>query len=424
MNQSAQLFSRARSVIPGGVNSPVRAFRNVDGDPFFVQSAKGAYITDADGRQLIDYIGTWGPAILGHAPQPVLDAVHAAVDRGLGYGIPAPAEVDMAEMITDMVPSVEKVRMVNSGTEATMSALRLARGYTKRNKVLKFIGCYHGHADPFLAAAGSGVATFSVPGTPGVPEAVVADTLLAPYNDLEACREIFSREGSEIAAVIVEPVAANMGLVLPKEGFLQGLRDLTKQYGALLIFDEVITGFRLSYGGAQARFRIVPDLTTFGKIIGGGLPVGAFGGRADIMRHVSPEGEVYQAGTLSGNPLAMAAGIATLGILKHKDYDELERTVAAFARELEDILRSKGVPIQVHTIASMFTPYFYDGPVTNFAEVQKCDQNLFEQFYRQMRAQGIFLAPSGYETGMVSFAHSSDDFSRTLDAARKVQFTK
>ena len=424
MNQSAQLFSRARSVIPGGVNSPVRAFRNVDGDPFFVQSAKGAYITDADGHQLIDYIGTWGPAILGHAPQPVLDAVHAAVDRGLGYGIPAPAEVDMAEMITDRVPSVEKVRMVNSGTEATMSALRLARGYTKRNKVLKFIGCYHGHADPFLAAAGSGVATFSVPGTPGVPEAVVADTLLAPYNDLEACREIFSREGSEIAAVIVEPVAANMGLVLPKEGFLQGLRDLTKQYGALLIFDEVITGFRLSYGGAQARFRIVPDLTTFGKIIGGGLPVGAFGGRADIMRHVSPEGEVYQAGTLSGNPLAMAAGIATLGILKHKDYDELERTVAAFARELEDILRSKGVPIQVHTIASMFTPYFYDGPVTNFAEVQKCDQNLFEQFYRQMRAQGIFLAPSGYETGMVSFAHSSDDFSRTLDAARKVQFTK
>ena len=312
MNQSAQLFSRARSVIPGGVNSPVRAFRNVDGDPFFVQSAKGAYITDADGRQLIDYIGTWGPAILGHAPQPVLVAVHAAVDRGLGYGIPAPAEVDMAEMITDMVPSVEKVRMVNSGTEATMSALRLARGYTKRNKVLKFIGCYHGHADPFLAAAGSGVATFSVPGTPGVPEAAVADTLLAPYNDLEACREIFSREGSEIAAVIVEPVAANMGLVLPKPGFLEGLREITRQYGALLIFDEVITGFRASFGGAQARFGIDPDLTTFGKIIGGGLPVGAFGGKRQYMENVAPRGAVYQAGTLSGNPLAMAAGLATL----------------------------------------------------------------------------------------------------------------
>lgn len=423
-SRSEELFSEAKKFIPGGVNSPVRACHNVHCDPLFIRKGKGSHIIDVDGNEFIDFIMSWGPMILGHAEESVTRAVVEAAGRGTSYGAPCPDEVVLAKEVCAAMPSLDMVRMVNSGTEATMSALRLARGYTKRNKVLKFIGCYHGHADPFLAAAGSGVATFSVPGTPGVPEAVVADTLLAPYNDLEACREIFSREGSEIAAVIVEPVAANMGLVLPKEGFLQGLRDLTKQYGALLIFDEVITGFRLSYGGAQARFRIVPDLTTFGKIIGGGLPVGAFGGRADIMRHVSPEGEVYQAGTLSGNPLAMAAGIATLGILKHKDYDELERTVAAFARELEDILRSKGVPIQVHTIAPMFTPYFYDGPVTNFAEVQKCDQNLFEQFYRQMRAQGIFLAPSGYETGMVSFAHSSDDFSRTLDAARKVQFTK
>ena len=307
MNQSAQLFSRARSVIPGGVNSPVRAFRNVDGDPFFVQSAKGAYITDADGRQLIDYIGTWGPAILGHAPQPVLDAVHAAVDRGLGYGIPAPAEVDMAEMITDMVPSVEKVRMVNSGTEATMSAIRLARGYTGRRKIIKFIGCYHGHVDSLLVAAGSGALTFGEPDSAGVPREMTQLTLTVPYNDREAVKKAFELHGSDIAAVILEPFPANAGLYFPQNDFLHFLREITLRHDALLIFDEVMTGFRVAPGGVQQLYGITPDLTCMGKVIGGGLPVGAFGGRSEIMDCLSPLGPVYQAGTLSGNPVAMAA---------------------------------------------------------------------------------------------------------------------
>ena len=314
------------------------------------------------------------------------------------------------------------VRMVHSGTEATMSALRLARGVTGRDKVLKFIGCYHGHADPFLAAAGSGIATFSIPGTPGVPAAVVADTLLAPYNDLAAVEALFAEYGKDIAAVIVEPVAANMGLVLPVPGFLEGLRNLTRQHGSLLIFDEVITGFRVAFGGAQARFGIDADLTTFGKIIGGGLPVGAFGGKRTYMEHVAPRGEVYQAGTLSGNPLAMAAGIATVRELRRQDYAALEARTAAFAGELAAILAAKGVPIQVPTIASMFCPYFSETPVRNFAQAKACDQKLFTTFYQQMRQQGIYLAPSGFETGMVSFAHTDDDFSKALDAARKVTF--
>ena len=293
---------------------------------------------------------------------------------------------------------------------------------TKRHKVLKFIGCYHGHADPFLAAAGSGVATFSIPGTPGVPPAVVADTLLAPYNDLDAVKECFARHGADIAAIIVEPVAANMGLVPPLPGFLEGLRLLADQYGSLLIFDEVITGFRAAFGGAQARFNIDPDLTTFGKIIGGGLPVGAFGGKRRFMEHVAPQGEVYQAGTLSGNPLAMAAGLATLRKLKTLDYAALEARTRAFAEALRDILRAKGVPVQMPTLASMFCPFFSEAPVTNFVQAQACDQKLFTSFYKQMRAQGIYLAPSGFETGMVSFVHSDDDFNRALDAARKVLF--
>ena len=424
MNESTsrRLFEQACELIPGGVNSPVRACHNVHSLPLFIAEAHGCRLKDVDGQEYIDFVLSWGPMLLGHDHPEVTKAVRDAAGRGTSYGAPCPDEVTLAQMVVDAMPSLEMVRMVNSGTEATMSALRLARGVTGRDKVLKFIGCYHGHADPYLAAAGSGVATFSIPGTPGVPAAVVADTLLAPYNDLAAVETIFARHGDSIAAVIVEPVAANMGLVLPKAGFLEGLRAITAKHGALLIFDEVITGFRASYGGAQERFGITPDLTTFGKIIGGGLPVGAFGGKRAIMEHVAPRGEVYQAGTLSGNPLAMAAGIATLRQLKNMDYAALERRVSAFAHELRDILAAKNVPIQMPTIASMFCPYFSETPVRNFADAQKCDQKLFTAFYKQMREQGINLAPSGFETGMVSFAHTDDDFNKALDAARKVNF--
>ncbi|SDF62741.1 glutamate-1-semialdehyde 2,1-aminomutase [Desulfovibrio legallii] len=423
MDQRSQaLWRRACAVIPGGVNSPVRACHNVDSLPLFIAEAHGCRLTDADGREYVDFVLSWGPMILGHDEPSVTAAVCAAAARGTSYGAPCPDEVLLAEEVTAAMPSLEMVRMVNSGTEATMSALRLARAVTGRDKVLKFIGCYHGHADPFLAAAGSGVATFAIPGTPGVPAAVVADTLLAPYNDLAAAEACFAAHGPQIAAVIVEPVAANMGLVLPRPGFLEGLRALTRKHGSLLILDEVITGFRLAYGGAQARFHLDPDLTTFGKIIGGGLPVGAFGGKRAYMEKIAPSGGVYQAGTLSGNPLAMAAGLATLRRLKTADYAALEARTAAFARELHDILAAKGVPIQVPTIASMFTPYFSEGPVTCFAEAQACDQSLFTAFYKQMRAQGIYLAPSGFETGMVSFAHTEADFAKALDAARAVRF--
>lgn len=419
---SRQLFEKAQVVIPGGVNSPVRACHNVDSHPLFIAEAHGCHLTDVDGRQYIDFVLSWGPMILGHDEPSVTRAVCDAAHRGTSYGAPCPDEVALAEAVVAAMPGLEMVRMVNSGTEATMSALRLARAATKRDKVLKFVGCYHGHADPFLAAAGSGLATFSIPGTPGVPEAVVADTLLAPYNDLDAVKECFARHGGSIAAIIVEPVAANMGLVLPKPGFLEGLRAICDQYQSLLIFDEVITGFRAAFGGAQARFKIDPDLTTFGKIIGGGLPVGAFGGKRRYMELVAPRGGVYQAGTLSGNPLAMAAGLATLAILQKSDYAALEERTRKFAFSLRDIIAAKGVPLQMPTLASMFCPYFSEHEVTDFASAQKCDQKLFTSFYKQMRAQGIYLAPSGYETGMVSFAHTDDDFNRTLDAARKVIF--
>ncbi|SCM71975.1 glutamate-1-semialdehyde 2,1-aminomutase [Desulfovibrio sp. 86] len=419
---SRQLFEKAQVVIPGGVNSPVRACHNVDSHPLFIAEAHGCHLTDVDGRQYIDFVLSWGPMILGHDEPSVTRAVCDAAHRGTSYGAPCPDEVALAEAVVAAMPGLEMVRMVNSGTEATMSALRLARAATKRDKVLKFVGCYHGHADPFLAAAGSGLATFSIPGTPGVPAAVVADTLLAPYNDLDAVKECFAQHGGSIAAIIVEPVAANMGLVLPRPGFLEGLRAICDQYQSLLIFDEVITGFRAAFGGAQARFKIDPDLTTFGKIIGGGLPVGAFGGKRRYMELVAPRGGVYQAGTLSGNPLAMAAGLATLAILQKSDYAALEERTRKFAFSLRDIIAAKGVPLQMPTLASMFCPYFSEHEVTDFASAQKCDQKLFTSFYKQMRAQGIYLAPSGYETGMVSFAHTDDDFNRTLDAARKVIF--
>lgn len=419
---SHQYFIQAQALIPGGVNSPVRACHNVDSEPLFIRKGEGSHLTDVDGREYIDFVLSWGPMLLGHAHPAVTAAIQEAAARGTSYGAPCADEVALAEAVTAALPSVEMVRMVNSGTEATMSALRLARAVTGRSKLIKCIGCYHGHADPFLAAAGSGLATFSIPGTPGVPDAVVADTLLAPYNDLDALEAVFAAHGEEIAALIIEPVAANMGLVLPREGYLEGVRALCTKYGALLIFDEVITGFRAAFGGAQARFGITPDLTTFGKIIGGGLPVGAFGGKAEYMRRIAPQGDVYQAGTLSGNPLAMAAGLATLNILRTADYAALERKVRAFVAELKAILEGKGVPIQIPTLASMFCPYFSAEPVTCFADVAKADAALFTTFYKQMRAQGIYLAPSAFETGMVSFAHSDDDFQRTLDAARNVRF--
>lgn len=419
MNQSAQLFSRARSVIPGGVNSPVRAFRNVDGDPFFVQSAKGAYITDADGRQLIDYIGTWGPAILGHAPQPVLDAVHAAVDRGLGYGIPAPAEVDMAEMITDMVPSVEKVRMVNSGTEATMSAIRLARGYTGRRKIIKFIGCYHGHVDSLLVAAGSGALTFGEPDSAGVPREMTHLTLTVPYNDREAVKKAFELHGSDIAAVILEPFPANAGLYFPQNDFLHFLREITLRHDTLLIFDEVMTGFRVAPGGVQQLYGITPDLTCMGKVIGGGLPVGAFGGRSEIMDCLSPLGPVYQAGTLSGNPVAMAAGLAQLReLLKGNAYERLEQLGARMEEGIREALKKHGRNYTFHRAGSMFCLFFTEEEVYNLESAQKAPKKLFKSFFWNMLEQGVYFAPSPYETGFISTAHTEEDIDRTVEAVR------
>ena len=420
--RSRALFAHAQEIIPGGVNSPVRACRNVNADPLFIAEAQGAHLTTVDGDHFIDFLGSWGPMLVGHAHPEVTEAIQKAALRGTSYGAPSEAEVLLAEEVCSALPSVEMVRMVNSGTEATMSALRLARGVTGRTKMIKFIGGYHGHGDAFLASAGSGVATFSIPGTPGVPASTVADTLLAPYNDLEAVKKLFEANPGQIAALFVEPVAGNMGLILPQPGFLEGLRELCTQNGTILVFDEVITGFRLSYGGAQGRFGIMPDLTTFGKIIGGGLPVGAYGGRADLMKHVAPQGEVYQAGTLSGNPLAMAAGLATLNILKRSDYAALEARVDAFVAELEQILKSKGVPVQIPHIASLFTIYFTEAPLRDFASVQTSDVALFESFFKQMRKQGIFMAPSAFEANMLSFAHSEEDFAKALEAARNVKF--
>ena len=422
MNRSQELFEKAGTLIPGGVNSPVRACKSVHCDPLFIASASGSKLTTEDGAEFIDYVMSWGPMLLGHNHPEVAAAIAATAANGTSFGAPCRLEVELAQAVVDAVPGIEMVRMVSSGTEATMSALRLARGYTGKNGVIKFHGGYHGHADAFLASAGSGVATQSIPGTPGVPQDVVKHTLLAHYNDLEAVQALFDAKGDDIAAVIVEPVAGNMGLVLPKPGFLEGLRELTRKHGALLIFDEVITGFRVAFGGAQSAFGIDPDLTCLGKIIGGGLPVGAYGGKREIMSHIAPSGNVYQAGTLSGNPLAMAAGLATLKALQGKDYAALAARTDAFSGELENILRSKGAPVTRNHIASIFTLFFTEGPVTDFPSAQTADSELFVTFYQQMREQGIYLAPSGFECAFTSFAHSDEDLERTLDAARNVRF--
>lgn len=417
-SRSHDLFARAAKRIPGGVNSPVRACLSVGTDPLFIASASGSRITSVDGTEYIDFVESWGPLLLGHAHPAVTKAVVEAAAKGTSYGAPCEDEVLLAEAVSAAMPHVEMSRMVNSGTEATMSALRLARAATKRNRLIKFEGCYHGHADAFLASAGSGLATLSIPGTPGVPESVVADTLLAPYNDLAKVRALFAEHGRDIAAVIVEPVAGNMGLVPPAPGFLQGLRDICDEFGAILIFDEVITGFRVAYGGAAARYCITPDLTAFGKIIGGGLPVGAYGGRRDLMEMIAPSGGVYQAGTLSGNPLAMAAGLATLNALAESDYDGLETRVEAFCASLEELLKDAGIPARINRLASMFTIFFTDSPVTDFASAKLGDAKRYAAFYRAMRENGVALAPSAFEAAMVSFAHSEADLSRTLEAAK------
>lgn len=419
MKNSKTWFAEASRLIPGGVNSPVRACLSVGCDPLFIASAKGSKIRAVEGHELIDYVESWGPMLLGHAHPDVTAAIVAAAALGTSFGAPCPAEVELAAAVVDALPGMDMVRMVNSGTEATMSALRLARAVTSRAKVLKFIGCYHGHADAFLASAGSGVATLSIPGTPGVPESTVRDTLLAPYNNLTAAEDIFHLHGKDLAAVIVEPVAGNMGLVPPAPGFLEGLRALCDQHGTLLIFDEVITGFRASYSGMQGRCGIVPDLTTLGKIIGGGLPVGAYGGKHEFMSRIAPMGDVYQAGTLSGNPLAMAAGLATLRILKKADYDGLEKRVEKLCVDLEALFAKKGVAVRINRLASMFTIFFCEGEVRNFEDAKAADTQRYAQFYCRMRELGVYFAPSAFETAMVSFAHSDADFAATLSAVEK-----
>jgi len=417
---SDQLFNQAKKIIPGGVNSPVRAFKNVDGDPFFVRRAKGCKIEDVDGNEMIDYVGTWGPAILGHAPECVTDAVNTATKAGVSFGIPNPYEVEMASLIVDWVPSVEKVRMVNSGTEATMSAVRLARGFTGRDKVIKFEGCYHGHVDSLLVAAGSGALTHGEPDSAGVPSAFASETIILPYNDLEKVRGVFSEIGDQIAAVIVESYPANAGLIFPKEGYLQGLRDVTAEYGAVFIFDEVMTGFRVAKGGVQELEGITPDLTAMGKVIGGGLPVGAFGGKAEIMDYLAPDGPVYQAGTLSGNPLAMAAGLAQLREMEKQDgYVKLDQLGALLEAGVRELLTAKGLGYQFNRVGSMFCLFFTDQEIVNLDSVMTADTVEFRKFFTSMLEQGVYMAPSPYETGFISMAHSDVEISTTLDAMER-----
>ncbi|HEX7737418.1 MAG TPA: glutamate-1-semialdehyde 2,1-aminomutase [Ktedonobacteraceae bacterium] len=419
LERSRALYAEARELMPGGVNSPVRAFHGVGGEPAFIKSANGAYLVDEDGNRYLDYVQSWGPMILGHAYPPVLQAVTEAAAHGFSFGAPTAAESELARLVIESVPSIEMVRFVNSGTEATMSALRLARAYTGRNKIIKFSGCYHGHADMLLVQAGSGVATMGLPDSPGVPAETTGNTLIAPYNDTAAVAELFQLYPNEIAAVIVEPVAANMGLVLPLPGFLADLRELTREHGALLICDEVMTGFRVALGGMQERAGITPDLTCLGKIIGGGLPVGAYGGRREIMQLVAPAGPMYQAGTLSGNPLAMAAGIATLKELrKPGQYAELERRSALLGDSLERAIQESGAAAQLVRIGCMFTIFFTTRPVRNYADAKTSDTQRFARFFWSMLRQGIYLPPSQFEACFVSLALDDAMLEETVQAAR------
>ncbi|MCI0651313.1 MAG: glutamate-1-semialdehyde 2,1-aminomutase [Planctomycetes bacterium] len=423
MERSARLFENAKRRIPGGVNSPVRAFGPVGGVPPFIASANGCRITDVDGRVYVDYVGSWGPMILGHAHPAVLAALRETIERGTSFGAPTEAEVDLAELICERVPSAEMVRLVSSGTEATMTALRIARGATGRDAIVKFEGCYHGHADSFLVAAGSGAATHGHPSSPGVPASLAALTLTAPFNDLGAVAEIFARSGKEIAAVIVEPVAGNMGCVPPQPGFLEGLRALTKEYGALLIFDEVMTGFRVHPRSAQGLYGIDPDLTTLGKIIGGGLPIGAVAGKRPLLEQLAPVGPIYQAGTLSGNPLSVAAGLATLRTLRDQEetiYGKLEELTRSLVTQVGAALRDRAVPHQVQRVGSMFAIYFTDALVHNFADAKRSDANLFKRFFHGMLAGGIYFAPSPYEAAFVSAAHDTAAITATINRLKRL----
>ncbi|MDP2647208.1 MAG: glutamate-1-semialdehyde 2,1-aminomutase [Desulfobacterales bacterium] len=415
---SQKLFNLASAVIPGGVNSPVRACRSVGSAPLFIDSADGCMIVDADGNRFIDYVGSWGPMILGHRPPQVLRAISKALNRGTSFGAPTDLEIELAQMIIAAVPSMDMVRMVNSGTEATMSAIRLARGVTGRDRIIKFDGCYHGHADSLLVEAGSGVATLGIPGSPGVPESLVLNTLSLPYNDITCVQDVLARQGDQVACVIVEPVAGNMGLVPPVKGFLETLRSETEKAGALLIFDEVMTGFRVAYGGAQALYGIVPDITCLGKVIGGGLPVGAYGGTRDIMSHIAPQGPVYQAGTLSGNPVAMAAGIATLTQLKEPGfYDELEKKARRLSDGLRRVARKAGIQVCISRVGSMMGMFFTPTEVKNFKDAKTSDLELFSAYYNRMLEKGIYLAPSQFEAIFISSAHTSKHIDQTITAA-------
>jgi glutamate-1-semialdehyde 2,1-aminomutase len=420
VKRSEALFDRAQKKIPGGVNSPVRAFRSVGGEPRFMKSGKGSHVVDVDGNSFIDYLGSWGPLILGHCPSQVQDAIRKQILLGSSFGAPTENEVVLAEMIAEAFPTIEKVRLVNSGTEATMSALRLAKAFTGRHKVIKFDGCYHGHVDSLLVKAGSGVATLGIPDTLGVSPHDSSNTISVPFNDIETIQHVLERNRSEVAAVIVEPVCGNMGTVLPATGFLQRLRKLTREHGVLLIFDEVITGFRLAYGGAQELLRMKPDLTCLGKIIGGGLPVGAYGGHGEIMKWIAPEGPVYQAGTLSGNPLAVAAGIATLKALKKKGtYQKLERLTAELTSGLRKAAEHACVPVQINTIGSVFTVFFTSSQVRDFQSAKTSDTARYAKFFHAMLENGVYFPPSQFETCFVSLAHSMKDVHETIQAARE-----
>jgi glutamate-1-semialdehyde 2,1-aminomutase len=418
--RSKQLFEDAQRYLPGGVDSPVRAFKAVGGTPFFVARGKGSRLYDEDGNEFIDYVGSWGPLILGHAHHSIVEAVRKAVERGFSFGTPTELETRLAQMICQAMPSIELVRFVNSGTEAAMSAIRLARAFTGKNKILKFSGCYHGHSDGLLAKAGSGMITMGSPISPGVPPSLTLDTLVAPYNDLKAAEQFFAAFGHQIAAVILEPVAGNMGLVLPRHGFLEGLRAMTRASGSLLIFDEIITGFRAAYSGAQSIYGIIPDLTCLGKIIGGGFPVGAYGGRRDIMEMVAPSGLVYQAGTLAGNPVAMSAGIETLSILqKDGAYDELERKTFILKKGILAAAEKAGIEIQMPQLSSMFTIFLAKDPVVDYESALKADTGRYARFFHGMLSQGIYLPPSQFETAFVSAAHSDKDIQATVEAAER-----
>lgn len=422
MTSSTQLFQAAKNVIAGGVNSPVRSFSGVGGSPVFIDHAQGAYIFDSEGNQYVDYVGSWGPMILGHAHPDVIEAVKRTAEKGLSFGAPTEIETLMAQRVCELVPSIELVRMVSSGTEATMSAIRLAKGYTGRNKIVKFEGCYHGHSDALLVKAGSGALTFGVPSSSGVSEAVAMDTLTLPYNDADAVQELFSQLGKQIACIIVEPVAGNMNCVPPVEGFLETLRDVCDEYGSVLIFDEVMTGFRVSLQGAQGYYNIKPDLTTLGKIIGGGMPVGAFGGKREIMECLAPLGSVYQAGTLSGNPVAMAAGLKTLELIDTPNfYENLTVKTTQLLEGLKEKAQNAGVSLTTNQVGGMFGLFFTpEKNITSFAQVMKCDQDYFKRFFHAMLQQGIYLAPSAFEAGFVSAAHDEQAFTKTFEAAEIV----